>query len=104
MKNNLKAARLNKGIKATDLAKALHVSKQTVSSWENNRRNPSIETYVKLADLYDVSLDFLVGREFKSDKQDFDLIEIFSKIPREKRKDLIQLLSSLDNILQYKKE
>ena len=80
MKNNLKAARLNKGIKATDLAKALHVSKQTVSSWENNRRNPDIETYVKLADLYDVSLDFLVGREFKSDKQDFDLIEIFSKI------------------------
>ena len=65
MKTRLKEKRIEKKIKAIDLAKALNVSKQTVSNWENDKRNPNIETLCKLADLYNCSLDELVGRENK---------------------------------------
>ena len=45
------------------LATKLHVSKQAISNWENNNIMPSIEMLVKLADLFGVSTDFLLGRD-----------------------------------------
>lgn len=68
MRTRLKEERRKKGIKAIDLAKALNVSKQTVSNWENDKRNPDLETLCKLADLYECTLDELVGRENKYDE------------------------------------
>ena len=91
--NNLKNARLKKGIKAIDLAKALNVSKQTISNWENGKRNPDLDTLIKLADFYEVSLDYLVGRE-KEINNDTDLLTVLSNIPTSKRKLLMELLLS----------
>ncbi len=48
-----------------ELAGTLHVSKQTVSNWENNNILPSIEMLVKVADLFSVSTDFLLERDDK---------------------------------------
>lgn len=45
------------------LATILHVSRQTVSNWENNNIMPSIEMLIKLADLFGVSTDFLLERD-----------------------------------------
>ena len=45
------------------LATMLHVSRQTVSNWENNNIMPSIEMLIKLADLFGVSTDFLLERD-----------------------------------------
>ncbi|MBP5406173.1 helix-turn-helix transcriptional regulator [bacterium] len=45
------------------LAAILHVSRQTVSNWENNNIMPSIEMLIKLADLFGVSTDFLLERD-----------------------------------------
>ncbi len=45
------------------LAKKLSVSKQTISNWENNNIQPSIEMLVKLADLFSVSTDYLLCRD-----------------------------------------
>ncbi len=45
------------------LAYKLSVSKQTISNWENNNIQPSVEMLVKLADLFSVSTDYLLGRE-----------------------------------------
>lgn len=39
-----------------------NVSKQTVSRWEIGERLPPLDVVVKLADYFDVSLDYLVGR------------------------------------------
>ena len=91
--NNLKNARIKKGIKAIDLAKALNVSKQTISNWENGKRNPDLDTLIKLADFYEVSLDYLVGRE-KEINNDTDLLTVLSNIPTSKRKLLMELLLS----------
>ena len=45
------------------LATMLHVSRQTVSNWENNNIMPSIEMLIQLADLFGVSTDFLLERD-----------------------------------------
>lgn len=43
-----------------DLAKQLHVSKQTISNWENNNVPPSIDTLMRIATFFDVSTDYLL--------------------------------------------
>ena len=49
----------------TELAEKLNVSKQTVSNWENNNILPSIDTLIKVADFFGVSIDYLLGMENK---------------------------------------
>ena len=65
--NRLKELRIKKNIKQQDLAKALNVTKQSISNWENGKRLPNIEILILLADFYNCSLDYLVGRELKED-------------------------------------
>jgi len=43
------------------LAKKLNIAKQTVSNWENDNIQPSIEMLVRLAKLFGVTTDFLLG-------------------------------------------
>lgn len=44
-----------------DLAKRLGVAKQTVSNWENENIQPSIEMLIRLAKVFNVSTDYLLG-------------------------------------------
>lgn len=49
------------GWSQVDLAKRLGVAKQTVSNWENENIQPSIEMLVRLSKLFNVSTDYLLG-------------------------------------------
>ena len=49
-------------ISQVTLAKELGVTKQCVSNWENDNILPSIEMLIKIADFFDVSIDYLLGR------------------------------------------
>lgn len=51
------------GWSQVDLAKRLGVAKQTVSNWENENIQPSIEMLVRLSKLFGVSTDYLLGLE-----------------------------------------
>lgn len=44
-----------------DLAKKLNVTKQSVSNWENDNIQPSIEMLIKLSEVFSVSTDYLLG-------------------------------------------
>lgn len=44
------------------LAEAIDTTKATISNFENAQRNPSLEMLIKLADYFNVSIDFLIGR------------------------------------------
>lgn len=57
MKNKLEEIRKEKGIKQDELAKILEVSRQTISSIENGRYNPSIILAFKIARLFDMSIE-----------------------------------------------
>lgn len=62
LNNQIKLLRTSKGISQTSLAKTLGVSKQSISNWENDNIMPSIDMLVRIADYFDVSTDFLLGR------------------------------------------
>lgn len=51
------------GWSQVELAKRLNVSKQTVSNWENDNIQPSIEMLVRLSKIFGVSTDYLLGNE-----------------------------------------
>ena len=59
----LKEQREKLGLTQTMVAIKINTSHQNVSRWESGKVLPSIDFCVKLADLYDISLDELVGRD-----------------------------------------
>lgn len=59
---NIKALRKMHGMTQGDLALILGGKKSLVSNYENGYSTPDIYTLIKLADIFDVSLDELVGR------------------------------------------
>lgn len=61
----LKEQREKLGLSQSTVAKRINTSHQNISRWESGKSLPSIDFCVKLADLYDVSLDELVGRDVK---------------------------------------
>lgn len=59
----LKELRLKKGLTQTELGEKVGVKQNIFTNWENGKREPSFENLIKLADLLEVSLDWLFGRE-----------------------------------------
>ena len=55
--------RQEKGIGQVELAYKLSVSKGTISLWENKLREPTLPNLIALADFFEVTLDYLAGRE-----------------------------------------
>lgn len=58
----IRETRLSKRLSQDDLAKELGVTKTFVSDLERSRRTTTIEKLVAVADILDVSLDYLTGR------------------------------------------
>ena len=65
LNERIKSLRLDRNWSQVDLAKMLHVTKQSVSNWENDNIQPSIEMLMKIAGLFSVSTDYLLGLEQK---------------------------------------
>ena len=63
LNENIKNLRLQRGLNQVDFAKKLSVTKQCVSNWENDNVLPSIEMLIKIADFFNVTTDYLLGRE-----------------------------------------
>lgn len=61
MARNFKTARLIKGLKVAEAIKLLGISQPTLSAWEGERKSPSIEKLVRMAEIYDTSVDYLLG-------------------------------------------
>ena len=57
MKNRLEALRSERGIRQEELAAALKVSRQTISSLENGRYNPSILLAHKIAKYFGMTIE-----------------------------------------------
>lgn len=62
LNENIKKLRVAKNLNQVEFAKLIGVTKQCVSNWENDNVIPSIEMLVKMADLFNVSTDYLLGR------------------------------------------
>lgn len=60
--DRFKELRLEENITQSNLAKDLNVSASIISFWENDLREPTGANLVKIADYFNVSADFLLGR------------------------------------------
>ena len=64
--NNIKEMRSAKGLTQKDLAGQLFVTPQAVSRWENDESEPSTSTLVKMAEIFGVTVDEILGVPLKS--------------------------------------
>ena len=58
----LREIRRAKGISQLKLAMDLNTSQNTISRYETGEREPGINELVKIADYFNVSVDYLIGR------------------------------------------
>lgn len=63
IEDNIRFFRKANNLTQEELSKQLGGSKNLVSNYENGISTPDIYTLVKLADIFDITLDELVGRE-----------------------------------------
>ena len=59
---NLRIARKEAGLTQVEIAKKINVSQQCYSDYENGKTDPDMNTLVMIADLLQVSTDYLLGR------------------------------------------
>ncbi|WP_018757557.1 helix-turn-helix domain-containing protein [Paenibacillus terrigena] len=60
--NRISELREQKGWTQEELATMIGISRAALSHYEKNRRKPDFETLTQLADLFQVSIDYLIGR------------------------------------------
>ena len=58
----LKSLRIEKGLKQTELAALLNVTQGALSGWETGRYDIGNSDLIKIADYFNVSTDYLLGR------------------------------------------
>lgn len=86
--NRLKELRKNRGVTQTEIAGFIGISQNSYSYWENGKVKIDNASIVKLADYFNVSVDFLLGREEQkniierppydvTDKQLIDLVKLY---------------------------
>ena len=103
--NRIKELRLNAGLKQIDFCKILGVSQSTLSGYENNVSEPDINTILKIASYFDVTVDYLLGNSDKKNAStpneadtytmDSELEQLFEKLSEDGKQTIIDLARSI---------
>ena len=94
---NLKELRKSKNLTQYELANMLQISQAAIACYENGKREPHIQSLIAYADLFECSVDYLIGRE-----DDFGNITIKNAAPAlsDEERRLLALYRSLPRYLQ----
>lgn len=101
--NNMKKIRESLQLTQVKVANDLKLSRQVYNFYENEKRNPDMQTLIKIADYYGVSIDYLLGRTNVIKPENIDEDDLLSKIntaDSETKASVEQFL----NYLLYEKE
>jgi len=102
--NQIKKLRQENKLLQKDLVEELNLTQQTISSYESNKREPDSETLQKIAQYFDVSVDYLLGiskERTPADKikealsSDPELLDFWDKLSD--REDLQELFKKTKN-------
>lgn len=96
----LKELRKSKKITQEQLAEKLDISRSKVSSWETNRRDISITDAIKLAKIYEVSLDNLFEINIITEEEYLKISDKFLKSKNITLKEKIRIIESLRESLK----
>lgn len=120
-KERLKEARLNSSLKSKDaLAKAVGVNRATINNYETGDRKPDIDRFIDLADVLNVSYDYLLGysnstiREYHDTKEMTGLsdkaIEVLNTFVKESKNEMglkeiyIDILKTISYLIEKEEE
>lgn len=62
MREKLKQLRKEKNLSQVEMANILNVHQTAVSQWEQGRTTPDMQTLIKIADYFQVTVDYLLGK------------------------------------------
>ena len=86
MGNRIKDLREDMDLRQADLAKATGIDQRTISNYETGKTNPDSDALIKLADFFDVSIDYLVGRKRFDTPKSTERIKLIEKLQKELEK------------------
>lgn len=89
---NLKQLRIQNNMTQEELGKLLNKDYSTIGKWENGTRSPIMEDVIKISQIFNISLEKLIGDKF--------IYNNLSEVKKESPNDL----SILDNVLYSKKD
>lgn len=109
-KENLKELRKEHELTQKQLATKINLIEQTYQGYEQGRTEPSIATLIRLADIFECSIDYLVGRATVLDvvnitsdlsAQQKELLQNFDKLNTEGKARLLGYLLALLSMPLY---
>ena len=102
--NVLKTLRKKAGYSQTELGKLLNLSKSTISMYELGERSPDHDTMALIAEIFNVSMDYLYEREEPTEpplsENRQKLIDWARSVPEDKVEPVLQALQSILAIMQ----
>lgn len=100
----LKSLRTQYNMSQQDVSNKLNINRSTYARYESSSTQPDFDTLIKLADLYNVSIDYILGRNIDIDIQNINNpnINLIKDILTANNKDLDLLESIWNAIKQYK--
>ena len=95
--NRIARLRKAKRWSQTDLANKIDASREAIGKYERNEAVPSVEIAKKIADAFNVTLDYLVGEGISAhfDKQTVKRLEQISNLPEDEQKTMIKVIDAL---------
>jgi transcriptional regulator with XRE-family HTH domain len=102
MGNNLRKLRTDKKLSQRELSSLVHINQVSISKMENGLHSISDDQLFTLADFFDVSIDYLLGRNWNPPNRtiyqpkEFGIKDILHKFKHFSVKELMQLRGAID--------
>lgn len=81
--NRLRDLREDRDLRQIDVSNAIGIDQRTLSNYETGKTNPDSFAIIKLCDFYNVSADYLLGREVQEKTTSDEIITRLEKLQRE---------------------
>ncbi|KFM95141.1 XRE family transcriptional regulator [Bacillus clarus] len=111
--NIIKELRKNNKLTQEQLGNAIRISKMAVSYFEKGKKTPSRETLEKIADYFNITTDYLLGRsddpelteqEYKTvTEEGKNILKLIENLPKEERQKAWEQLEMYVNYIKSKK-
>lgn len=108
-KDVIKELRKSKSIKQSELADILNVNRTAVAKWETGKNKPSADTLEEIADYFNVSIDYLMGRQetrggfeaYKRNERDLRMLYYFSRLNDMGKNEALKRIDELAELPKY---
>lgn len=78
--NRLRDLREDRDLRQVDVSEAVGIDQRTLSNYETGKTNPDHFAIIKLCDFYNVSADYLLGRDFDGNSTKEEIIDRLEKV------------------------